>query len=527
MATTLVVRHLSYSHAAAEPLFDDVDFSLPAGWTALLGDNGCGKTTLARIICGLLIPTRGSVSPAPSTFVSAYCEQECTCEPANLEEFRDDWSASSIALRGALGIGDDWPYRFATLSGGERKRLQVACALFANLDVLVLDEPTNHVDAATRESIAHAMRAFDGIGVLVSHDVELIDAACAQCIMFERRHVRGRNRTVLERYAGGYTKAQQTRALCRSKAVDQLEAAQHAQQSIAQAQERRRAMMDAAVARKHGGRKIDRLDHDARNRHKWNEKQADKASAAAYRALGSRLAAAQRAVESIETDAKRYDGAIAVDVEPSARREPAHVDAGVLRFDDGATATSGVAVSELVVNGRHWHTQALPDARAACAGAGIHVPRLSVGPRDHIGVDGANGTGKSTVIRALLASIDATMPTLVIGQIPEQGEHVRLLDQLRGLGDAERPRVLSAYAQLNADPDRLMAGEGPSPGQLQKLRLCLGLLHSPQLMVLDEPTNHLDLNSKHALASFLRSYGGAVIVVSHERWFLDEVCGKQ
>ena len=105
MATTLVVRHLSFSHpGAAEPLFDDVDCSLPAGWTALLGDNGCGKTTLARIVCGLLIPTRGSVSLAPSTFVSAYCEQECTREPVNLEEFRDDWSAPSVALRDTLGI---------------------------------------------------------------------------------------------------------------------------------------------------------------------------------------------------------------------------------------------------------------------------------------------------------------------------------------------------------------------------------------------------------------------------------------
>lgn len=464
MATTLVVRHLSFSHpGAAEPLFDDVDCSLPAGWTALLGDNGCGKTTLARIVCGLLTPTRGSVSPAPSTFVSAYCEQECTREPANLEEFRDDWSAPSVALRDTLGIGDDWPYRFATLSGGERKRLQVACALFANPDVLVLDEPTNHVDAATREAIAHAMRAFDGIGVLVSHDVELIDATCAQCIMFERRHVRGRNRTVLERYAGGYTKAQQTRALRRAEVADQLEAAQHAQQTIAQAQERRRAMMDAAAARKHGGWKIDRLDHDARNTHKWNEKQADKASAAAYRALGSRLESAQRTVESIATDAKRYDGAIVVDIEPSARREPAHVDAGVLRFDGGAPASSGDAVSELVVDGRHWHTQAIPGAQTGGAGAGIRVPRLSVGPRDHIGIDGANGTGKSTVIRALLASLDTELPALVINQIPGEDEQTRLLTQLQGLGNAERPRVLSAYAQLNADPDRLMAGEPLSP----------------------------------------------------------------
>lgn len=526
VATTLVVRHLSFSHpGATEPLFDDVDCSLPAGWTALLGDNGCGKTTLARIVCGLLTPTCGSVSPAPSTVVSAYCEQECTREPANLEEFRDDWSAPSVALRDTLGIGDDWPYRFATLSGGERKRLQVACALFANPDVLVLDEPTNHVDTATREAIAHAMRACNSIGVLVSHDVELIDVTCAQCIMFERRHVRGRNRTVLERYAGGYTKAQQTRALRRAEVADQLEAAQHAQQSIAQAQERRRAMMDAATARKHGGWKIDRLDHDARNTHKWNEKQADKASAAAYRALGSRLAAAQRAVESIATDAKRYDGAIAVDIEPSARREPAHVDAGVLRFDGGAPADSGDAVSELVVDGWHWHTQAIPDAQTGGAGAGIRVPRLSVGPRDHIGIDGANGTGKSTVVRALLASLDTELPALVINQIPSEDEQTRLLTQLQGLSNAERPRVLSAYAQLNADPDRLMAGEPLSPGQAQKLALCLGLLRKPQLIVLDEPTNHLDLHSKQALARFLHTYPGALVVVSHDRWFLDEACG--
>lgn len=343
--------------------------------------------------------------------------------------------------------------------------------------------------------------------------------------MFERRHVRGHNRTVLERYAGAYTKAQQTRALRRAEVADQLEAAQHAQQSIAQAQERRRAMMDAATARKHGGWKIDRLDHDARNTHKWNEKQADKASAAAYRALGSRLAAAQRAVESIATDAKRYDGAIVVDIEPSARREPAHVDAGVLRFDGGAPADSGDAVSELVVDGWHWHTQAIPDAQTGGAGAGIRVPRLSVGPRDHIGIDGANGTGKSTVVRALLASLDTELPALVINQIPGEDEQTRLLTQLQGLSNAERPRVLSAYAQLNADPDRLMAGEPLSPGRAQKLALCLGLLRKPQLIVLDEPTNHLDLHSKQALARFLHTYPGALVVVSHDRWFLDEACG--
>ncbi|MEE0654751.1 ATP-binding cassette domain-containing protein [uncultured Bifidobacterium sp.] len=523
--TNLIGRHISFSYdGVPDALFDGIDVTLPQGWTALLGDNGCGKTTLATIILGRLTPTEGTINPSPSTFVGAYCAQECTTEPTNLDAFANDWSPSAIAVRDMLGIGDDWPYRFLTLSGGERKRLQVACAIASNPDVLVLDEPTNHVDADTRAAIASAMRAYDGIGVLVSHDIELIDATCTQCLMFERRHVDGRNRTVLERYAGGYTKASRTRERRTNERADELKAAHDAQRSIRQSQDKRRAMMNAASARKHGGWKIDRHDHDARNTHKWNEKQADKASAAAYRALGSRLEAAERAAASIETDAKRYDGEILVDIAPSARRELAHIDAGVIRFGDAVETDDCVAVSELVVDGTHWHTCAL-DAAQPLGDAGIRVPRLSVGPRDHIGIDGANGTGKSTVVRALLASVADTLPTLTITQIPAPDAHVRLLDELRHLDNGERAHVLSMAAQLNADPDRMTSGEQLSPGEAQKLALCLGLLRAPQLIMLDEPTNHLDVHSKQALSRFLRGYAGALVTVSHERWFLDEVCG--
>ena len=76
-----------------------------------------------------------------------------------------------MEIRRELGIGDDWPWRPGTLSGGEAKRLQIACALATDPDVLVLDEPTNHVDRPTRERIIAALRSYDGIGILVSHDV--------------------------------------------------------------------------------------------------------------------------------------------------------------------------------------------------------------------------------------------------------------------------------------------------------------------------------------------------------------------
>lgn len=92
---------------------------------------------------------------------------------------------------------------------------------------------------------------------------------------------------------------------------------------------------------------------------------------------------------------------------------------------------------------------------------------------------------------------------------------------LASLSPDDRSRVLGAYARLNADPDRLLAGGSPSPGELRKLLLCLALI------VMDEPTNHLDLTSKEALARLLRDYPGALVVVSHDEWFLGEVLGSR
>ncbi|MBT1171607.1 ATP-binding cassette domain-containing protein [Bifidobacterium sp. SO4] len=171
---------------APEPLFERVDAAFPIGWTAVLGDNGIGKSTLMAIARGRLRPDAGTVTPDSRGMIVGYCPQDTAVAPENLEEFAADWSPESIAIRDDLAVADDWPYRYANLSGGERKRLQIACALALHPDVLILDEPTNHVDAETRERIVSAMRGYRDIGIVVSHDVELIDATCARCVMFER-----------------------------------------------------------------------------------------------------------------------------------------------------------------------------------------------------------------------------------------------------------------------------------------------------------------------------------------------------
>ena len=99
------------------------------------------------------------------------------------------------------------------------------------------------------------------------------------------------------------------------------------------------------------------------------------------------------------------------------------------------------------------------------------------------------------------------------------GQHAGRLAALQG---KERSQVLAAFAQLNADPDKLLSNEAPSPGELRKLMLCLGILDRPQLIVMDEPANYLDLESKVALARCLADYPGALVVASHDEWFLDQ-----
>lgn len=92
------------------------------------------------------------------------------------------YDRDAVALRRDLDVEDDWPWRYDTLSCGQQKRLQVACALWQRPDLLVMDEPTNHVDTPTREAITAALAPFKGVGLLISHDRALLDALCVQCL---------------------------------------------------------------------------------------------------------------------------------------------------------------------------------------------------------------------------------------------------------------------------------------------------------------------------------------------------------
>lgn len=124
----LNLNGISYTYPqATEPVLCGVSATFPQGWTGIVGDNGAGKTTLALVACGLLPPDTGSVTP---TLVAAYCTQDATVPPDVLEDFALAYDGKATRLRRDLDIDDDWPWRYDTLSGGQQKRLQIACALW-------------------------------------------------------------------------------------------------------------------------------------------------------------------------------------------------------------------------------------------------------------------------------------------------------------------------------------------------------------------------------------------------------------
>lgn len=586
----LALAHISYTYpGAAEPILSDVTATFAPGWTAVLGDNGIGKSTLMAIAAGALSPDAGQVTPRSA--VIATCSQDVAQAPANLDDFANDWSPEALRIRDMLGVGDDWAFRFGRLSGGERKRLQIACALAQQPDVLILDEPTNHVDMPTKQAIATAMLSFTGeltagdsngaatdaassalqlpqrdtnatprrIGIVVSHDIDLVDAVARRCACFERRHVEHRNVTVVVMRPGNYTQMSQDAQVQESAAQAGLQQAKKESARLQRESAAREHDAALAATRWRANRQIDAHDHDARNAAKLAKMTSVDGSAGASKArLDARVAAAQAAVDASVVAAKRYDGELTAfaAVEPSHRTELLRLPAGLVPFNgdafmpgeapvDAADAASGAAA--LRGDASRMSAEGMPPVTVTMRheADGVRIPELSVGPRDHIGLIGVNGAGKSTLAHEMMQRLgdsaadggdfssggsasstsgsDSAVRVLSIAQNTTDADAQLALAQLQGLDAQTRGAVLSAMAQLNADPDRISAAQASlSPGELRKLLLCLGIVRQPNLIVMDEPTNHLDLHSRQALARALATFRGAVLVVSHDMTFLKE-----
>ena len=510
---SISLAELSWSTPHGRRLISDLTLGFGPERTGLVGRNGVGKTTLLKLIAGELAPTSGAVTVAGRLGVLRQTLQVDACESvadlfgasealAQLARAEDglataedlaaaDWTLEARLEAALAGVGlaarPETP--LAALSGGQRTRAALAALVFDAPDVLILDEPTNNLDADGRAAVADLLAAWRGAAIVVSHDRALLEAMDA---IVELTSLGAR------RYGGGWSLYREQKALDLAAARAEMADAEKRLDVLArqaQASVEKKARKDAGGRRKAArgdapkillGAMKDRSEDTGGLQARLAERRRDEAQAQAA-AARERIEVLQPMMVSLPSSGL------------SAGREVLTLDRVTAGYGEGAPVLRHVSLE-------------------------IHGP-------ERIAVAGPNGTGKSTLLAVVTGALE-----------PWSGEVRRpvpmaLLDQRAELMDPAasiRDNFLRLNPRSNENACRaalarfrfragaaLQVAGSLSGGELLRAGLaCVLGVEPPALLILDEPTNHLDIASIEAVETGLRAYDGALLVVSHDEAFL-------
>ena len=440
----------------------------------IVGRNGSGKSTLMKIIAAVESPDQGRVTKSNSVKIGLLSQVDKADPNSTVgdvvlgDKAKHEW-ASDAGIRevftGLFGGFDDHLFErtFATLSGGEKRRVGLAKLLIDDLDLILLDEPTNHLDVEGVAWLASHLNSRKSLAVLViTHDRWFLDAVTERTWEV----VAGK----VEEYDGGYS-------------AFVLAKAERARQANAM---------------------------DARRNN----------------LIRKELAWLRRGAPARTTKPKfRVDAANVLIAE-----EPAPRDQGeLLKFARNRLGNTVYEAHHLQV--RAGDKELIDDLY------------WNVGPGDRIGIVGINGAGKTTLMRTLVGEIQPFAGKLVTGVTVKAAFLTQHLDELNPqwrvleavekvaahieLGNGKSLSASQLCERLGFDKDSQWTPVGDlSGGEKRRLQLTRLLMDSPNVLLLDEPTNDFDIETLTELEDLLDSYGGTLVVISHDRYFLERVCDR-
>jgi ATP-binding cassette subfamily F protein 3 len=370
-----------------------------------------------------------------------------------------------------LGLTEtDQAKPLALLSGGQRKLVYLAACLIRRPDLLLLDEPETHLDLGARSRLERFIRAFEGAVVIVSHDRYLLDETVREIALLDQGS--------LSLWQGNY-----------STYVVEREIALRRQEVLFTSQQK----------------EIDRLEEAIRRFKQWANEMPDSADNS-------------RHIKQARNKQRQIDTMDKVDRPVLERRK--------IRLSLHESHRSGQKVIELQDLGLMFDTQTI-----------LHPARLEIRRGERVGIIGVNGAGKTVLARIIVGRLGPTTGALWMGPSVRTGyfdqsqdtmspdstavDLVRLVRPMReDEAVAQLMKFLFTYEQVRQQLGKLSGGER------SRLQLLLLMLGQANLLVLDEPTNHLDIESMETLETSLEEYEGTVVVISHDRYFLDRIVDR-